>query len=110
MPGVEGAEGGDDYAGRYAGLEERASCRTGPLRAERPLRGGCTGLGWTGRIGPPVGRMEEDSTNGSLVPQGIQVRKRLVSERGRDGHARGCERQLPPVREVQRSHASSHSR
>jgi hypothetical protein len=32
------------------------SCRTGPLRVARPLRGGCTGLAGMILGGPPVGR------------------------------------------------------
>ena len=32
------------------------SCRTGPLRVGRPLRGVCTGLARINSLGPPVGR------------------------------------------------------
>jgi len=40
------------------------SCRTGPLRVGRPLRGGCTGRGGISDIGPPVGRDYYFPTNG----------------------------------------------
>jgi hypothetical protein len=33
-------------------------CRTGPLRAERPLRGAYTGQGERSSLGPPVGRVD----------------------------------------------------
>jgi hypothetical protein len=35
---------------------ETLSCRTGPLRVVRPLRGGYTGLGDSICFGPTVGR------------------------------------------------------
>ncbi len=37
-------------------LQNPLSCRTGPLRVGRPLRGGYTGLGGTSCTGSPVGR------------------------------------------------------
>jgi hypothetical protein len=36
------------------------SCRTGPLRVARPLRGVYTGLGEMIFVGPPVGRKKDN--------------------------------------------------
>jgi hypothetical protein len=38
------------------GVDKIMSCRTGPLRVARPLRGVCTGHAGTIIFGPPVGR------------------------------------------------------
>jgi hypothetical protein len=46
--------GGDCKCGDW--LKAAWSCRTGPLRAGRPLRGLCTFSGWLGCFGSPVGR------------------------------------------------------
>ena len=56
--GLSDAVGGcvGDSAGDGDRSNKDMSCRTGPLRVGRPLRGGCTGLGGTMLHGPPVGR------------------------------------------------------
>src|ERR1700677_4478382 len=43
---------------------EAMSCRTGPLRVGRPLRGAYTFLATTNYRGPPVGRKRMIPTNG----------------------------------------------
>jgi hypothetical protein len=39
------------------------SCRTGPLRVGRPLRGGYTGLDGMMFFGPPDGRKKNDDSD-----------------------------------------------
>jgi hypothetical protein len=59
------------------------SCRTGPLRVGRPLRGAYTGLAGTIGVGPPVGREKMIPTNGRTNAvrtrkTGIRATKRLT--------------------------------
>jgi hypothetical protein len=44
----------------------RLSCRTGPLRVARPLRGVCTGRGRPEGMGPRVARRVQESLDSKL--------------------------------------------
>jgi hypothetical protein len=46
----------DGFSTLIDAVERHMSCRTGPLRVERPLRGVYAGLAGIISIGPPVGR------------------------------------------------------